>query len=427
MKAIRIGICVLVAFSVLAHGAVEPWSEAVLEIGAAVLFVWWGLLFAVGGVTVLRWNWLLGPIAGLWAFAVAQYFLRLSAVPFLTEIEIVKFTALGILLFLAVQAYETLEHRQGFVWFTLVFGFAVSVFAILQYFTFNGKLYWLRELRNGGIPFGPYVNRNHFSGLIELIVPTGLSVIMLRAEERDRMPLLAILTLLPIGALFLAASRGGIASFFSEVSLVVVLVFSRRRGRNQLVAGAVVLMLAGVLVVWLGAGRALDRFASYRQLEVTESRRTEMTKDTLRIFFDHPVVGTGLGTLVKAFPRYETLYDGKIVDHSHNDYAEALAETGLIGGALCAAFLILLFCFAWARLTEAKNTLDLALHIGALAACCGLLIHSLVDFNLHIPSNALLFLLEAALATSRTPSNRQTSPFSKHTENDPLVIIREPA
>ena len=46
MKPIRIGICTLLAFSVFAHGVVEPWSEAVLEIGAALLFLWWGLLFA---------------------------------------------------------------------------------------------------------------------------------------------------------------------------------------------------------------------------------------------------------------------------------------------------------------------------------------------------------------------------------------------
>ena len=213
--------------------------------------------------------------------------------------------------------------------------------------------------------------------------------------------------------------------------MVVVLVFSRRRSgnqrfRNQFVAGTAVLVLASALVAWLGIEPALDRFASFRQLEVTESRRTEMAKDSLRIFFDHPVFGTGLGTLVEVFPRYETLYDGKIVDHSHNDYVEALAETGLIGGGLCAAFLVLLFYEAWARLAEAKNTLDLAFHIGALAGCCGMLIHSLVDFNLHIPSNALLFLLEAGLATSHIPSNRQTSRFSKHTENDPLVIIKDP-
>ena len=97
------------------------------------------------------------------------------------------------------------------------------------------------------------------------------------------------------------------------------LVFSRRRSgnqrfRNQFVAGAA---SAGALderlVAWPGIEPALDRFASFRQLEVTESRRTEMAKDSLRIFFDHPVFGTGLGTLVEVFPRYETLYDGKIV------------------------------------------------------------------------------------------------------------------
>ena len=133
--------------------------------------MWWGLLFAVGGVTVLRWNWLLGPVAALWTFAVAQYFLRLTAAPFLTKIEILKFAALGILLFLAVQGYETLEQWQGFIWFVLLLGFGVSVFGILQHFTFNGKLYWLRELRSA-VSLGAYQSR-HFSGLIELIVPVG--------------------------------------------------------------------------------------------------------------------------------------------------------------------------------------------------------------------------------------------------------------
>jgi len=426
MKAICIGVCVLVAFSVLAHGAVEPWSEAVLEIGAAFLFVAWGLLFATGVVPVLRWNWLLGPLVGLWALAIIQYLLHISAAPFLTGIEILKFSAFDILLFLTVQAYETLEQWQGFVWFLLLLGFSVSLFGVLQHFTFNGKLYWFRELRYGGIPFGPYVNRNHFAGFVELIAPMGLSIILLRAEERDRMPLLAILTLLPIGALFLAASRGGIVSFLFELALVVVLVFSRRRSRTQLVAGAIVLLLAGVLVEWLGVGHSLDRFASYRQLEVTEGRRTEMTKDSLRIFLDHPIAGTGLGTLVDVFPRYETLYDGKVVDHPHDDYVEALAETGFIGGAFCAAFLVWLFYQAWTRLVEARDTLDLAFHIGALAACCGLLIHSFVDFNLHIPSNALLFLLEAVLATSPMLSRRRTSRIGKHTEQAPLVVVRDP-
>lgn len=402
MKGVRISLCGLVAFSVFAHGVVEPWSEAVLEIGAALIFLWWGFLCARGAVPV-RWHRLLWPLACFWILVVVQYEVGGTAVAFLTRVEILKLSALVLTFFLTVQAFETLDHWTNYVWFLLALGFAVSVLGILQHFTFNGKLYWFRELRFGGIPFGPYVNRNHFAGLVELIIPTGLSVLLLRAEDRDRMSLLMVFTLIPVGALFLSASRGGIAAFFLEVGLVVILGTLRGHGRNQLVAGAIPMLLAGGLVVWLGAGRALDRFQAYRKLEVNETRRAEMVRDTWRIFVDHPLIGTGLGTLPDVFPRYETLYDGAIVNHTHNDYVELLAETGAVGGFICACFLLLFFRAAWTNIARAKDPLDLALHIGAFSACCALLAHSLVDFNLHIPSNAFVFLMQAALATSPTP------------------------
>jgi len=403
MKPIRIGICSLLAFSVLAHGAVEPWSEAILEIGAALLLTIWAVAFARGKVSGLRWNPLLWPISALLGVAMLQYALRLSELPFLTQIELLKLFALAILLFVAVQAFETREEWQGFIWFVLVLGFVVSVFGILQHFTFNGKLYWVREMAYGGIPFGPYVNRNHFAGLMELIIPAGLSMLFVQGDRRDRLPLIGILTLLPIGAIFLAASRAGITCLLLEAGILLVLLFFRGPGRVPLKAAAVVIVITGALVAWLGVGQALERFSTYRQLEVTETRRMEMSRDSWRIFRDHPVMGTGLGTLQEVFPRYETLYDGKTVNHSHNDYVEMLAETGFAGGICCVVFLLVLFRQSWARLKGPKNAIDLALHIGAFTACCGLLAHSFVDFNLHIPSNALLFLLQAALATSVTP------------------------
>jgi O-antigen ligase len=409
MTAVRIGVCGLLAFCALAHGVVEPWSEAVLEIGAAALFVWWGWLFACRRVPVC-WNSLFGPIAAFWLFAAVQYFSGVTALSFLTKIEILKLSALALLFFLAVQGFRSLKDWRAFAWFLLALGFAVSVLGILQHFTFNGKLYWFREMRNGGIPFGPYVNRNHFAGLVELIIPAGLSVVLLRAEDRDRVTLLMVLTLIPIGALFLSGSRGGIAAFFLELGLLVIVGILRERGRYQFVAGAVLLLLASAFVVWLGAGRALDRFEPYRKLEVNEARRAEMLRDSWRIFVDHPLLGTGLGTLEGVFPRYESLYDGTIVNHTHNDYVEVLAETGLIGGAICASFLVIFFCAAWKRIVEARHPLDLALRIGAFSACCGLLVHSLVDFNLHIPSNAFLFLMQTALVTSAIPVKERYLP-----------------
>jgi O-antigen ligase len=404
MKVVRIGICALVTFAVLAHGAVEPWSEAVLEVGAGALFLLWACRASVDAEFKVVWNPLFWPLLGLWGVAALQLATGITVYSFLTRIELLKYTALLALFFLCVQSYRRLEHWHGFVWFLLILGFAVSVFAILQHFTFNGKMYWVRELRYGGIPFGPYVNRNHFAGLAELLIPPGLAILILRAERRDQLPLVALFTLFPIGALFLSASRGGITSFLAEVGLLIILIFFRRRERKVLMAAGLVVILAIALVSWLGIGRALERFESYKNLEVSEGRRLGMLHGTWRIFLDHPVAGTGLGTLQEVFPLYETTYDGLIVNHSHNDYAELLAETGAVGGLCGSAFLALLAWTGWKNLVAERDAMRLALHAGALVACFGLLVHATVDFNFHIPSNALVFLLQAALATFQAPS-----------------------
>ena len=101
------------------------------------------------------------------------------------------------------------------------------------------------------------------------------------------------------------------------------------------------------------------------------------------------------------------VYDGKIVNHSHNDYAEALAETGIIGGLCGLAFLVLLFWNVWKTLTVEQGAANFAYHAGAFIGCLGLLVHATVDFNFHIPANALIFLLQAALATSVTPASAE--------------------
>jgi len=405
MSVIRFGIAVLVVFAVLAHGVVEPWSEGVLEVGAGLLLLIWILYSFANDTAPLVWNVLLCPLVAFLIFGLCQLVAGGTMVPFLTRIELLKALALFTLFFLTVQSYRTRAQWHGFVWFLLILSFAVSLFGILQHFTFNGKLYWFRELRYGGIPFGPYVNRNHFAGLVELLIPPGVAILVLRGERRDQLPLVALFTLIPIGALFLAASRGGIMSFLAEMALLAFIVFLRRREKKQL-AGALIILALGVLLVsWLGVGRALDRFATYKSLETSESRRVEMLHDTWKIFKSHPIRGTGVGTLQEVFPRYASFYDGLIVNHSHNDYAEALAETGILGGICGLAFLFLLFWKAWKRIAADRDTMTLAFHCGALVACLGLLVHGTVDFNFHIPSNALLFLLQAALATSSMPAD----------------------
>jgi O-antigen ligase len=409
MSTIRAGLMLSVAFAVLAHGAVEPWSESLLIFLAALLFVaWCGVV--IFRKTEIQLSPILAPVALLAGLALAQWSLGLSAYSYATRIEFLRLAAYALFAFLAVQCFRRTEDFRPFVWFLIFFGFAVALFGILQHLTFNGKLYWFRELREAGFPFGPYVNRNHFAGLMELIAPLGLALLLHRGVPRDQMPLLGLFAVFPVAALFLSASRGGIVSFLFQLVLLVFLSWSRPAGKRALALGLLVLFFAGTFIFWLGAVPTWERFLKTHSAEVTQGRRMGIVTDSWRIFLDHPWLGTGLGTFEAVYPRYETQYDGKIVNHAHNDYAELLAEAGLFGALCGLVFLFLLYRLCLFRGEQSISPFAGAVRLGALVGCSGLLIHGLVDFNLHIPSNALLFVLLSCLAVS-TPRPSEVVPM----------------
>ena len=412
MKLLRFGICALLAFSVLAHGGVEDWARAVFETAAGLLFLYWALRFYLRGGSSLFLSPLLFPLAAFLLAVLAQWLFHISVSPFETRLEWQLLLADFLLLFLAVQVFRTIEDWRSFVWFAMIFAFSVAIFGILQHLTFNGKLYWFREMRYGGIPFGPYVNRNHFAGFAELTVPLALVPLVLGKVRRERLFIVGVFAVVQVGALLLSASRGGIISFGFQLTVLALWMIVRRAKGKQLIAGAAVLLVALAMVSWLGVRQILQRFSSMQSLEVSDSKRVAMWRGTWHIFLDHPLLGTGLGTLQTVYPRYETLYDGKVVNHSHNDYVETLAETGLLGGLCCASFLGIWLLESRRRLFHPASAFAVSLHLAAFIGCTGFLVHSLVDFNLHIPANALLFFLVATLATAEVqPVGRPAPAF----------------
>jgi O-antigen ligase len=144
--------------------------------------------------------------------------------------------------------------------------------------------------------------------------------------------------------------------------------------------------------------------------EITLGDRLAASRDSLRVFRAYPLLGVGLGGFETVFPRYQTFVSDLTWEHAHNDYAEALAETGAVGGVLILCALGFFFTKAFSRRGSAlsptsrvPSTRRLApgtlLRLGAALGCCGLLVHSFVDFNLHIPANAAWFAVCAALST----------------------------
>jgi O-antigen ligase len=400
MKLIRIGIFAIVAFAVLSHGGVEPWARATLECASGLLLVVWALQFYFADEECdIALPHLLFPMCALALLVFVQWAFHLTASRFSTRTELLLLLSMVILLFLAAQAFRSLADWRSFAWFTMLLAFFVAGFSILQHLTFNGKLYWFREMRYGGIPFGPFANRNHFAGFAELVLPMSLVPLLLGRVRRDRRVIVGILAVIPLSAILLAASRGGVISLLAELAFLLLVVVLRRAGGRHLYVGGLVLLAAFATVSWLGVNQMLSRFSSLQSLEVTHSKRASMRHGAWKIFLDHPILGTGLGTLQQVYPPYETLYDGRIVNHAHNDYMEALAETGIMGGLCCAWFLGAVFLGALRHLQDEGNSFANTLRLCGWTGCCGLLVHSLVDFNLHIPSNLMLFLFMSLLAS----------------------------
>jgi O-antigen ligase len=423
MKIIRDGLFFLFAFSVLAFGAVEVWSESILEIAASLLFIGWAALVFLDGRIKIYWNPLNWPLLGLFGIGLAQLLLRATPYPFLTRVELLRLAAYLLIFFLATQAFRERRDLTNLVWFLILLCFSVSLLGIVQHFTSDAKIYGLRTLTNGGDPFGPFVNRNHFAGFVELTLPAGLALLIFRGLRRNMIPLTGLLTIVPIGAIILSGSRGGIVSFGFELAVLALLARLRKAPEGpRLVALAIVGFAALALIAWLGVGTAIERFSTLHPGEVTLSRRATMARGAAHIFFDHPIMGAGLGSLVAVYPRYETVYDGHIVDHVHNDFMELLAEMGILGALCGVVFLWILFRDARKCFAAEQGHFSRAIHAGAIAALFGILLHSVVDFNLHIPSNALLFLLQAYLATSPPlPSEaRMTRQLIRSREHAPL-------
>ena len=171
VSAILFGICSLLFFGVLSFGGVETWSVSILEAGAVLLFLAWAGRGVLAGELNIQASSLYAPAFLFVAVVAGQLGFGITAYRYATLISSLQYLAYGILLFLTVQSVTNERSAKVVLWALTAFGFALAVFAITQDLTSNGKIYWLRTLHNGGSIFGPYVNHDHYAGLMEMLAP----------------------------------------------------------------------------------------------------------------------------------------------------------------------------------------------------------------------------------------------------------------
>jgi O-antigen ligase len=152
-----------------------------------------------------------------------------------------------------------------------------------------------------------------------------------------------------------------------------------------------------------------------------------MTKDSLRMFSMRPIWGWGLGTFPTVYPSYRSFYTNLFVNEAHNDYAQLLVETGLLGFALMLWFLICLYRNGLPTSRRWEFKWDGAVSLAALLGCTGILLHSFVDFNLQIPANAALFYVLCGLAASGPLAELSKPGRSRAIRNEGIGVRRTPS
>ena len=446
------------AWGVLAFGAVYPWAYWPLALAAAGLGVWgiiatraWedprarALTLALAAVAAaigvqlvsLPYAWLdtLSPavdgfLRRLHIFYHPASVHPLSIDPAQTAVALGLFVALALFLVGLLRAIRYLR-LEWLVNQLLGFGIALAVFGVIQK-AFGPaeqlRVYGFWTPKQGGNPFGPFINRNHFAGWMVMILPLVLGYAMAlvhrvphprltdlggwvrwTASEDAGRPILAIICVLVMAmSIVLSGSRSGMASF--AVVLVVLGTFvvyrmSSRRGR-VLVALSFASLL-GAAVIWGGAASAATRFQTAGS-EV--SGRTDAWRDTARIIHDFPAFGTGLGTYGEAMLIYQRVSRDQIYLQAHNDYLQLAAEGGAI--VLVPAIILLLIIALVIRhrfRTGDDDVLTYWLRVGAVAGLAGIAAQSLVEFSLQMPGNTATFVLLLALAMHRPRRHRESA------------------
>ena len=127
MKLLRAGVCAVVVFAVLSHGAVEPWSRAVLECAAGILLMLWSLtlLPAKKDQTIAVPSFFY-PLCAFTLIVLIQFAVGLTASRFATRAELWLLVSVVILVFVAAQAFRTLGDLREFAWFIMIFAFLVA-------------------------------------------------------------------------------------------------------------------------------------------------------------------------------------------------------------------------------------------------------------------------------------------------------------
>lgn len=442
MRAVEASLIVGVVLAVGAFGGTEPISFAVVEIlffGVAAwlllrpriidssipprYFMVPALLTALGLLQICPL-----PASFLTRFAgrtnyVGARFSTLSFAPYDSRNELLILITCFAAFFFAYLVSQDRSRKRRLIFALVALGAAEAFYGLAQYLMNVQTIFWYTKKYDLEEATGTYINRNHFAGFLEMVLPFAVCLAMyegekLLARRKNRagrakkltsdVKTQAVILWLVVAVVLMAAivfSRSRMGILAASASLLVVFglkMLQRKRTTLPATLGAAFVTLSLCLAVWIGVRPALSRFQGIGQEFSGDESRLSMWPGTLKIIADHPMVGTGLGTFPVVYTTVQTTFLTQFVNHAHNDYLEISSDLGIPAALLLFASIVFVLGRALKSFLHGEGKFGAAVSLACAGSILAILLHSFTDFNLHIPGNAILFavILGIALASS---------------------------
>ena len=256
--------------------------------------------------------------------------------------------------------------------------------------------------RPGTVATGTYLNRNHFAGFLEMVLPLAIlgATVTFRARRLQGNSvivsrLLAISALGITAVLFLSIvySLSRTATVLSILILAITITYTLSSRfaltESRLFLPAICGLAIAIPLFLLLPSRLHKRFEQSATTDLSvDGTRVMMWRDASALIADFWITGCGFQTFESVFPEYQRNSLKFRIEYAHNDYVQAAAELGVTGCAIVAvlAFGVVKSIRRQALSGRSEDARLLATACILSIAC--MLIHSLVDFNLYIPANA---------------------------------------
>jgi O-antigen ligase len=267
-----------------------------------------------------------------------------------------------------------------------------------------------REAAQGLRWAGTFESPNHYASLLVMAFAAAVALgAFSKLPWPARIVLFYVAIMLIVGVVC-SGSRGGCLALAAAIAGFAVM--GIRNGTMPWwvpVTGAAVLTAITVLIFTLSPV-AWERLAHTPNPmtggKIENEPRVGLAAEALRMARDHPLFGTGPATFIYVHPHYQESHLDFKPEAAHDDYLNCLDDYGLVGFAIAMFFVSAVTLKFFRPLDVDHRWQDRVLVSTGFAAWCALLVHSWVDYNLHIPANALIFFSLTGLAIGRIKDER---------------------